>query len=290
MKEPITLLLISFICFAIFLLFSCSSPKNQGKELGVKYCVCIGDVKSFSEPRQFRQRADSCYSTIKEKWSKYKTDYKYESSKWKEFSESYNKTCEITMKDFNDALNACYLTISQKISKMLKDKLWLKKDDTKSIYLYSFSDRALTMYNCMGKIKFTIVADTLIFEDGALTRAIVNFTDAGQLVLTNPETDRHGTYEIASEKDKLLGDWTVDGGLSVTFYPGGTCSVGNYYTTKNGHYNFKDNFMEIDGPPAAKVSFINPLLFTWGKAKFHRNKRPKQNNMEILFSQNSLKK
>ena len=54
-----------FFFFLLLLFSSCSSPGNDGVELGEKFCNCLGDFKTFKDPNQFKQVMDSCEESIK---------------------------------------------------------------------------------------------------------------------------------------------------------------------------------------------------------------------------------
>jgi hypothetical protein len=114
--------------------------------------------------------------------------------------------------------------------------------------------------------------------------AIVSFTEDGNLILTDCKSDKNGVYQIASEKDKLLGNWSVKGGVSVSFYQGGSCSVKQGRSTQNAKYSFRNNNLEIDGPPAYRVNLSNTDYFSFGQAQFYRNKYAHPTNLDILFA------
>lgn len=278
-------LLVTIVFVFVMLFFnSCTSPESEGKKLGEKFCNCLGDFKTFTEPKQFNEVIDSCKKSIKDDWTKYETDYKKDESKWNLFITTYDQTCESKLNEFNDALKLVYAEIEKKIKEQLNDKLWLKKDENKGYYLYSFSNDALTIINCKGETNFKLSADTIKFEDTELTMAIVSFTEDGNLILTDCKSDKNGVYQIVSEKDKLLGNWSVKGGLSVSFYQGGSCTVTQGWSTKNAKYSLKGNNLEIDGPPAYSVNLSNTDYFSWGQAQFYRNKYAHPKNLDILFA------
>lgn len=283
--KNINLFLTIILGFVMIFLNSCSSPESEGKKLGDKFCNCLGDFKTFTEPKQFNQVMDSCKNLIKDDWTKYENDYKKNESKWNLFNTSYEKACESKLKEFNDSLKLIYAEIEKKIKENLNDKLWLKKDENKGYYLYSFNDNALSIINCKGESKFKLSVDTIKFEDTDSTMAIVSFTEDGNLILTDCKSGKKGVYQPASEKDKLLGNWK---GFSefISFYPGGNCYVSTDWGAykKHGKYSFIDNNLEIDGPPSYRVNFSNIDYFSWGQIQFYRNKYAHPKNLsDVLF-------
>ena len=271
--KHINLLLTIVLGFVMIFFNSCSSPESEGNKLGEKFCNCLGDFKNFTEPKQFNHVMDSCKNVIKDDWTKYENNYKKDESKWNLFITSYEKTQKLI-----------YAEIEKKIKEKLNDKLWLKKDENKGYYLYSFIGNALSIINCKSETKFKLSVDTIKFEDTELTMAIVSFTEDGNLILTDSKSDKKGVYVIASEKDKLLGSRSVKGGISVSFYQGGSCSVTQGWSTKNAKYSFKVNNLEIDGLPAYRVNLSKTDYFSFGHAQFYRNKYTHPKNLAILFA------
>ncbi len=282
--KHINLLLTIVLGFVMIFFNSCSSPESEGKKIGEKFCNCLGDFKTFTEPKQFNHVMDSCKNVIKDDWTKYENDYKKDEPKWDLFITSYEKARESKLNSFNDAQKLIYAEIEKKIKEQINDKLWLKKDENKGYYLYSFTDNALSIINCKGKTKFKLSVDTIKFEDTELTMAIVSFTEDGNLILTDCKSDKKGVYQIATKKDKLLGSWSVKGGFSVSFYQGGSCSVTQGWSTKNVRYSFRGNNLEIDGPPAYSVNLSTTDYFSFGQAQFYRNKYAHPKNLDMLFA------
>lgn len=282
----VNLLLVIVSGFVMLFLNSCSSPENEGKKIGEKFCNCLGAVKTLTEPKQFKQVSDSCTNVIKNDWTKYEADYKNDDAKWNLFKTSYEKARESKLKELNEALNLIYAEMGKKIKEKLNNKLWIKKNEKNGYYLYSFNDNSLSIMNCRGLTKFDISADTIKFGDAELTKAIVSFSEEGNLILKDCESDNIGVYEIASKKDKLLGSWSVTGGISVVFYQGGSCSVTQRRNTQNARYTLNGNNLEIAGPPAYSVNLSNSDYFSFGMARFSRNKLSYPKNLDILFTKN----
>lgn len=293
----INLLLIIVSGFGMIFLNSCSSPENEGKEIGEKFCNCLGNVKTLTEPKQFTQVMDSCTNVIKDDWTKYETDYKKDTTKWNLFFTSYENARKKKVGEFNDALKLVYAEIEKKIKKQLYNKLWLKKDEKKGYYLYSFNDGALTMLNCKGETKFNFSVDTIKFQDNDLTMAIASFNKNGDLVLTDCKSKKKGIYQISTEKDKILGSWKVSGTWngSFSFYQGGTCNLFmNRPGGSRGRYSFKGNNIIMSGKQYAgwerdweysdNFNLSNINYFSYGETQFSRNRLPQPKILDILFT------
>ena len=293
----INLLLIIVSGFGMIFLNSCSSPENEGKEIGEKFCNCIRNVKTLTEPRQFNQVMDSCSNEIKVEWTKYETDYKKDQTKWNLFVTSYENARKKKVGEFNDALKLVYAEIEKTIKKQLYNKLWLKKDEKKGFYIYSFTDNALTMINCKGETKFNFSVDTIKFEDNNLTMAIASFNKDGDLVLTDCKSKKKGIYQIATEKDKLLGDWNLSGKWTgrFTFYKGGTFTLFDRYTgVSRGRYSLKGNKIEMSGKQyeswtrdwvfSENFNLSKSNYFSYGGSQFSRNILPQHKILDILFT------
>ena len=169
----------------------------------------------------------------------------------------------------------------------------MKRDENEGRYLYSFTDNAFTIINCKGETKFKLSVDTIKFEDTDLTMAIVSFNEDGALVLADCTFGKKGVYQIATEKDKLLGAWKVSGvswNGSCSFYQGGNFS----YKSTKGRYSLKGNNLVMTGKQSsgwarnwedsenANLSNIN--YFSWVGQKFYRQKYAQPKNLGMLFA------
>lgn len=272
---------------SIAILSACSSaesdPTKLGGELGGSYCDCLGDSKSILDGKQIDARIDSCDNVIKATWTKNETDFKSDKAKWELFTKAYQKATEGKLGSFRDAQKTLYAEVEKTIIAQLNGNLWSKKDENKGYSLYSFDQSSLSILNCRGESKFTLSVDTLKFEDADATMATVRFTDDGNMILTDCKSAKSGEYQKGNEKDKLLGSWSVEGGISVSFYKGGSCAVTQRGTTSNTSYSLNGNNLSIDGPPAYKISLANPDRFSFGQANFHRNKSAQPKTLDFLF-------
>ena len=176
--------------------------------------------------------------------------------------------------------------------------MWLKRDENEGRYLYSFTDNGLTIINCKGETKFKLSVDTIKFEDSDLTMAIVSFNEDGALVLADCTFGKKGVYQIATEKDKLLGAWKVSGASwngSLSFYQGGNFSLSWWTLVSNGRYSLKGNNLVMtakqssgwsrDGDLGSEnVNLSNINYFSWVGHKFYRQKYAQPKNLGMLFA------
>ena len=293
MKKKFNLLLPIILGFVVFFFCTCSTPESDGKKLAENFCNCLGNFKTFTIPNQFKNVLDSCNNEMKDNQKKYEMDYKKDESKFNLLITSFEKAKASTLNSFDEAKKLIFTEIEKKIKEKLYNKLWLKRDENEGHYLYSFTDNAFTIINCKGETKFKLSVDTIKFEDTDLTMAIVSFNEDGALVLADCTFGKKGVYQIATEKDKLLGAWKVSGvswNGSCSFYQGGNFS----YKSTKGRYSLKGNNLVMTGKQSsgwarnwedsenANLSNIN--YFSWVGQKFYRQKYAQPKNLGMLFA------
>lgn len=280
MKKSFLIILSGFV---FIFLNSCSSPENEGKKIGEKFCNCLGAYKTLTKPMAFKNLMDSCKNEIKSDWEKYEKEYKTDEAKWNTLKTTYDKSCENVLKSFNEAQKLIYAEIEKKIKEQLYNKLWLKTDEDKGFYLYSFTDEGLSIINCKNNSKFKISLDTITFEDAESTKAIVSFTENGNLILTDCKTAKKGTYQISTTKDKFLGSWTVHGyPANVSFLKGGKCVVSQGSQSLGTTYSFNGNSLDIKGVGAYSVNLSKLDYFAFGAISFTRNKSAQPKKLDFL--------
>ncbi|MFM7310494.1 MAG: hypothetical protein ACKOZY_07780, partial [Flavobacteriales bacterium] len=210
-------------------------------------------------------------------------DYKSDSVQWTQFQEAYKQAIQSKMDAYNEKMKSYAAEVAQAILEGIQHGYWIQKGDDQAEHVCTFTDGQLKFINSSGKTNFTIQSDTLIFDDKGNTKATARLNRNGQFILTSCESGKEGVFEKASDKDKIVGQWSVKGGLSAIFYANGTCTVAQGYNARTSNYTLRGNDLEIDGPPAYSISLSNPDRFGWGQASFSRVKESYPKSLNILF-------
>lgn len=260
-----------------------ASSADRGKQLGENFCQCMGDIESLSSRMALQSRLDSCDNIKESEWNLSENDYKADSAQWKQYQDAYAQATLSKMDAYREKMKGYAAELAREIQDGLQRGFWIKSDDDKAEHVCTFSDGQLKFINASGKTSYSLQADTLIFDDKIGTKATARFDRNGKLTLTSCQDGQEGSFNKASDKDKLVGQWSVKGGLSVIFYANGNCTVSQGYNTRTSSFTLKGDVLEIDGPPAYSISLSNPDRFAWGQASFSRVKGAYPKSLNILF-------
>jgi hypothetical protein len=259
-----------------------NTPEDDANILGKKFCECLGTFSEETLPFYFNAQLDSCNQLIAKDLADFQQKYKSQDAELTAFLNAYEKAVEEKMAEFSNIQSAVYAAYEFDIRQKLMKGPWFRSTDKKGYYLYSFSENQFNILNCKGSFEYSLSLDTLIFNDDNETKCLVDLTLDDKLILRNLDGVNAYEYIASSDKDKLLGSWTVEGGITVAFYAGGLCNVTQGRTSKSGKYSFNQNRLEVDGPPSYPVYWSSLDAFRWGEAKFFRNKLTMPKTLDFL--------
>lgn len=282
MKNSLTLLLFTLS----IIIFSCSSPEKEGKDIGIKYCNCLGEIKSVSKILTLKHKKDSCDGIIKNDWLKYESEYKLDAEKWKQFTSGYDNTTQKTFEEYKSK-------ISLLIDEAINGNLWVKEGEKNtSFYLVKFENNSFKAINCRGEITYKLVADTLKFNDKNNTNIILEITSNKKMILTDVDHKSQSVYHLAELKDEIIGRWKKPYWEPVCLFTDGSCVIeGNGYYSGHGSYTFKDNVLNMGFAGASKITMNNIDGFTsggsyfFGQSYFTRIKSKLPENVDFLFKE-----
>ena len=263
---------------------SSSSPEAESTELANKFCKCLEGAKTLKKTNEIQNLVDKCKADQKSELDNYKNKYKDQQEKWNLFMKNYDQITYNSLNEINGLIKKANEEYSAQIATKLSGKWWVNKNEKKGYHLYNFEKTALVIMNCRGEGKYQIYGDTLIFEDTEKTKALISTPSDNELVLTDCKTSKKCTLNLSTEeKDKLLGSWSVKGGFSVAFYPSGSCTVKEGWSTSNTKYSLNNSSLNIDGAGNYKISLAKNDFFMWGQAQFSRNKSNFPKNISVIF-------
>ncbi len=267
----------AFTFIAISVLFcACSSPDKEGKELGSKYCDCIGNFRTFTKFSQFKQKKDSCDRILKNDWTSYESKYMKDAVKWNAFLSAFQNTSQKTIADFN-------ALFSTTIINSLGDKTWVKEGEQNTLYyLLRFENNSVQALNCKGEIPYKVMDDTLKFPDKTNSNILIEITSDSTMILSDLFHKSIMHYHTAELKDEIIGRWDGSNSVSIGFYSNESCAVSNGYSVENSSFTIKNGILSINGAGAYKITLSNFNSFSWGQAYFTRLRLKLPENVEFL--------
>jgi hypothetical protein len=275
---------LAFLFFTSIIISSCSSPEKEGKNIGIKYCNCLGEIKLFSKIPLLKHRSDSCEDITKNDWSKYETEYKLDAEKWKQFTSGYNNTTQKTFEEYNSKIISLMDAISASNNKIISADLWVKEGENNTDFpLVKFENNSLKEVNCKGEIAYKLFADTIKFTDKSNTNLILEFTSDKKMIISDLDHKYKSVYHRAEVKDKIIGRWNAANAMVIAFYANGSCAMGGGdYSLQYISFTYKDNVLNLKGV-AYKISLTNMDGFNFGQAYFKRIKSKLPENVDFLF-------
>jgi hypothetical protein len=278
---------------SMFILQACSeqggsdsskqSPADAGKQLGERMCNCLGDFSNLDTRSLLKGRMDSCDASIANDWATNERGLQQDSMGWQAFQDAYTLATKTKMDAFQQQMQQYAAQLAKEIEDGLQRGYWIKEGDSKAEYVCSFADGQVKFVNASGKTNYELKADTICFKDRSETKAVASFDRNGRLILTQCGSNKKSVFGKATDQDKLVGQWSVQRGLSVAIYANGSCTVSQGGVSRTAGYSLRGGALEIDGPPAFVISLSNPDRFGWGQANFNRVKGSHPKDLEVLF-------
>lgn len=266
------------------LLFSCSTPDEDAMELATQYNDILSKYSKCTSQAGFVQTKSKAYSAIQLEYEECEEKYSSDAEKSKLFHDVFQKETQA----MNDAYQEAYAKF---IENALTNGEWYKPCIKSGWYIYSFKEGKFNIVGSKDTIDYSLVSDTIFFNDAEQTVVVVDFGYYGtnSFTMKDVKTNESVSFERPTDRSKICGSWYTNTIISASFI---MKNNGKYVVTMYGYTNTcnwkysNGMFTWCDGTKA-KLTFKDIDHFTIGKERFSRTYKKGPSSVSFLFDKDN---
>lgn len=267
------------------LLFSCSTPDEDAMELATQYNDILSKYSECTSQAGFVQTKSKAYSAIQLEYEECEEKYSSDAEKSKLFHDVFQKETQA----MNDAYQEAYAKF---IENALTNGEWYKPCIKSGWYIYSFKEGKFNIVGSKDTIDYSLVSDTIFFNDAEQTVVVVDFGYYGtnSFIMKDVKTNESVSFKRPTDRGKMCGSWYHNEYWSYNLKNNGKfVSKSPFFgsSTSTNNWEFSDGTITWPNGEKGKVTFTDIDHVKVGNEKYSRIYKKGPSSVSFLFDKDN---